>query len=187
MDDLSVVVPKCDARVHEMETRIRVKLLELESVAIKVSSFAMRKLKHVRRNKELDQNIEMANQALANIAREYPLNITELNALEYAAAAVIAGEMRDTPKKVRKGPLWKRRLQQKVDQHRRILSIFSELKLGVASKHVHKQINRILRLARMDYSKLGVHPGHQDEATSEGSAVAKVQRTPATVLPEQAV
>lgn len=183
MDDLSVVVPKCDARVHEMETRIRVKLLELESVAIK----DMRKLKHVRRNKELDQNIEMANQALANIAREYPLNITELNALEYAAAAVIAGEMRDTPKKARKGPLWKRRLQQKVDQHRRILSIFSELKLGVASKHVHKQINRILRLARMDYSKLGVHPGHQDEATSEGSAVAKVQRTPATVLPEQAV
>ncbi|RXN38195.1 hypothetical protein ROHU_001344 [Labeo rohita] len=52
-----------------------------------------RRLKHVR----LDQNIELMNQALVSIAKENPLNITELNTLEYAAAAVIASEIRDTP------------------------------------------------------------------------------------------
>ncbi|KTF92241.1 hypothetical protein cypCar_00032204, partial [Cyprinus carpio] len=125
-------------------------LLELESVAIK----DRRRLKRVRRSKVLDQNIEMANQTLVNIAREYPLNITELNTLEYAAAAVIADKMRDTPKKARKEPLWKRRLLQKVNQHRRIFTIFNKLKLGVTSRHVNKLINRTLRLARMDYSRL---------------------------------
>lgn len=59
------------------------------------------------RSKERDQNIEQANQALVNIA----LTITKLNTLEYAAVAVIAGEMKDTPKKARKELLWKRRLQ----------------------------------------------------------------------------
>ncbi|KAL0165835.1 hypothetical protein M9458_037679, partial [Cirrhinus mrigala] len=113
-----------------------------------------KRLKHVRQSKELDQNIELAKQALVNIAKEYPLNITELNTLEYVAAAVIADEMRDTPKGVRKELLWKRRLQQKVDQHCRILSIFSYLMLGVTSRHVYKQIRRILRLARKDHSKL---------------------------------
>lgn len=77
------------------------KLLELESVTIK----DRRRLKGVRRNKELDQNIDVANRAMANIVREYHLN-TELNTLEYVAAAVIAGNMKDTPKKARKEPLW---------------------------------------------------------------------------------
>lgn len=77
------------------------KLLELESVTIK----DRRRLKGVRRNKELDQNIDVANRAMANIVREYHLN-TELNTLEYVAAAVIAGKMKDTPKKARKEPLW---------------------------------------------------------------------------------
>lgn len=149
--DPSVVAPKSDdARVQEIKTGIRAKLLELESVAIK----DRRRLKRVRRSKVLDQNIEMANQTLVNIAREYPLNIKELNTLEYAAAAVIADKMRDTPKKARKEPLWKRRLLQKVNQHRRIFTIFNKLKLGVTSRHVNKLINRTLRLARMDYSRL---------------------------------
>lgn len=42
---------------------------------------------------------------MANIVREYPLN-TELNTLEYVAAAVIASKMKDTSKKARKEPLW---------------------------------------------------------------------------------
>ncbi|RXN33868.1 Retrovirus-related Pol poly from type-1 retrotransposable element R2 [Labeo rohita] len=66
---------------------------ELESVTIK----DRRRLKNVRRSKELDQNIELVNQALVNITNEYSLNITELNTLQYAAA-VIADDMRDTPK-----------------------------------------------------------------------------------------
>lgn len=56
------------------------KLLELESVTIK----DRRRLKGVRRNKELDQNIDVANRAKANIVREYPLN-AKLNTLEYVA------------------------------------------------------------------------------------------------------
>lgn len=69
-----------DLRVQEMEARIWVKLLELESVTIK----DRRRLKGVRRNKELDQNIDVANRAKANIVREYPLN-AKLNTLEYVA------------------------------------------------------------------------------------------------------
>lgn len=129
----------------EMEDRIRAKLAEIECIDIK----NRKRLKRPRNTKELVKEIETANKVLMKLAMKHPLNISEVNAYMYAAAAAIAGEAEDAEKKPKNDPPWKRRLKCKIEKDRKNLSILKEFQNGVASRHVHQQISTLIRNERI--------------------------------------
>ena len=88
--------------------------------------------------------IRTTNAALAEIVKDQTLDITDLNTLTYAAAVVVleeTGERIEKPnKKTNNGnPKWQERIEKTIQQFRRELSYFAELKKPTISKKVRQK------------------------------------------------
>jgi len=80
--------PECTSSPDDdMEQKIRLKLLELQSIGVKQRKGVNKFKKPPKIAVEL---LRAANSALANICKDEHLNLTELNQLMYAAAAVLS-------------------------------------------------------------------------------------------------
>ncbi|XP_047501775.1 uncharacterized protein LOC125047544 [Penaeus chinensis] len=126
----------------DMERKIRLKVVELQSIEV-MQRKGLNKLKHSKQNSEL---LPAANSALARICEKEHLNLTEINQLIYAAAAVISGEIKQKPPRKpmsSEGPKWKMRIKSKISLLRKDISVLAELNKGVACRSLHQKANKI--------------------------------------------
>jgi len=132
-----------DYELLEMEQRIRQKMVDVENSSLK----ERKNLKKVRPTKDIIHQINIANTALTKISRSNCLNLTQVNQLMYATAAVIAGEVKQktSKKNITKEPAWKRRIQNTIESFRKDLALISEYKKGVSTRQVGMKIENILK------------------------------------------
>lgn len=111
-----------------------------------------KKLNKVYLDSMVKHKISVANAALLEIIRGSSLNITQINQLMYATAAVVAGEVKEVtkPKSALKEPEWKRRIQKTIESHRKELALIHEFKKGVSTRQVCTKIDKVRKKYNAD-------------------------------------
>lgn len=134
----------------KMETKIITKLIQIKMCKINERN----QLNKVKETKFIKEEIEIANTVLTKLTKN--LNITELNELLYATAAVIAGEKK--PKTILKQnnqePAWQMRIKKNIEWLRKDLAVLNELKKENVSHKTEFKARRILEKYKLNEEQI---------------------------------
>lgn len=130
-----------NTRVEEMENKIKLKLLEEPMVWVSIKG-PIKSILPIYTTWNCSSKYFIKQMMWENY-----LNLSELNELRYATAAVIAGEVKEktTLKNAKSESVWKKRIHKIIKCYRKELAILNELKKGVPTGQVCLQAKNILK------------------------------------------
>lgn len=139
-----------DEDVLVMEANISQKILTIKSGNMK----ERKRIKKIKLTQRVRQQIMQANNAIKMLKGDQQLNLTDINNIMYAAASVIAGEIKERcePKAKHKSkePAWKMRIKKTIEELRQEISIIVEYKKGVTTAQVQKKVDTLIQKYRKD-------------------------------------
>lgn len=133
----------------DMENKITARLNEIKKYEI-CDRKCLSKTKNIKRT---TKKIELANKVLSKLAAEKSLNITEINELMYATAAVIADVKTEQPKIQVRGTGWRERIQKVINECRKDLSYIKEFKQRKSDKKSKVEARMKVLLDKASLSK----------------------------------
>ena len=136
----------------DMENKIISKLYEVKKHEIGERKF-LNKIKNI---KQVSKKIEMANKVLTKFTTEKNMNLTEINELIYATAAVIANEkiVNGGAKIQLRNTGWKERIQRVIDDCRKDLSYIKEFRSGNSYQKVETRMKTLLEKAALSTNQI---------------------------------
>ena len=139
--------------IVDMENKIISKLNEVKKHEIGERKF-LNKIKNIKQVSK--KKIEMANKVLTKFTTEKNMNLTEINELIYATAAVIANEkiVNGGAKIQLRNTGWKERIQRVIDDCRKDLSYIKEFRSGNSYQKVETRMKTLLEKAALSTNQI---------------------------------